>query len=97
MFQSEWAELLGIDQVGIHDNFFELGGHSLLATQIMSQVRNIFQLEMPLQILFEMPTIEGLALALLQKAGDREEVEKRAALLLRVTGLSEDEVNAMLT
>ncbi len=56
-----WAELLGIEQVGIHDNFFELGGHSLLATQLISRMREAFQVEIPLQSLFEGPTVEQLA------------------------------------
>jgi amino acid adenylation domain-containing protein len=56
-----WAEVLGIKQVGIHDNFFELGGHSLLATQVISRVRKTFELDIPLQRLFEFPTIAELA------------------------------------
>jgi non-ribosomal peptide synthetase component F/alpha-ketoglutarate-dependent taurine dioxygenase len=56
-----WTKVLGLDQVGIHDNFFELGGHSLLATQMISQVRQFFQVELPLGHLFAEPTISGLA------------------------------------
>jgi amino acid adenylation domain-containing protein len=91
-----WCEVLGLKKVGINDNFFELGGHSLLATQVMSRLRNAFQVEIPLRILFETPTVAGLAMALLQKAGKREKLEKKAALLLKVAELSEDEVNTML-
>ncbi|MBD2360529.1 amino acid adenylation domain-containing protein [Anabaena minutissima FACHB-250] len=56
-----WAEVLGLEKVGIYDNFFELGGHSLLATQVISRVREAFQLELPLRCLFESPTITDLS------------------------------------
>ena len=56
-----WAELLGVEQIGIHDNFFDVGGHSLLATQVISRVRQLFQVEIPLRQLFEQPTVAALA------------------------------------
>jgi amino acid adenylation domain-containing protein len=56
-----WAELLHVEQVGIHDNFFDLGGHSLLATQVISKVFKTLQVELPVRSFFEAPTVAGLA------------------------------------
>jgi amino acid adenylation domain-containing protein len=61
---SIWSELLGLVRVGIHDNFFESGGHSLVATQLISRVREKFQVEVTLRQLFERPTIELFATAI---------------------------------
>lgn len=56
-----WSEVLGIDQIGIHDTFFELGGHSLVATQVISRIRKAFQVDLPVYILFQEPTVAKLA------------------------------------
>ncbi|WP_181243733.1 non-ribosomal peptide synthetase, partial [Chamaesiphon polymorphus] len=55
-----FAAVLGVEKVGIHDNFFELGGHSLLATQLTSRLKHSFTVDIPLQAVFEAPSVAQL-------------------------------------
>ncbi|WP_239137298.1 condensation domain-containing protein, partial [Dactylosporangium siamense] len=64
-----WAELIGVDRVGATDNFFALGGHSLLATQVISRVRALFGVEVPVAAVFDSPTVAGLAAVVEAAAG----------------------------
>ncbi|HYR06203.1 MAG TPA: amino acid adenylation domain-containing protein, partial [Longimicrobium sp.] len=57
----QWREILQVERVGRESNFFELGGHSLLATRVMSRLREVFRVELPVRALFERPTLAGLA------------------------------------
>jgi amino acid adenylation domain-containing protein len=63
-----WADVLGLERVGVDDNFFDLGGHSLLATQVISRARAPFQIELSLRSFFETPTVAAIA-AIVQQAG----------------------------
>jgi amino acid adenylation domain-containing protein len=56
-----WSEVLGVDKVSADDSFFDLGGDSLLATQVVTQVRQHFQVELAIRSLFETPTVTGVA------------------------------------
>ncbi|MBD2355235.1 acyltransferase domain-containing protein [Tolypothrix sp. FACHB-123] len=59
-----YQEFLGMEQIGIHDSFFALGGDSLTGTVLISQLRTIFQIDLPVRLLFEAPTIAEFALVI---------------------------------
>jgi amino acid adenylation domain-containing protein/thioester reductase-like protein len=56
-----WKYFLGLEEISIHDNFFEIGGHSLLAIQVVSRVREVFQIEICLENFLTNPTLLGVA------------------------------------
>jgi amino acid adenylation domain-containing protein len=56
-----WAEVLGLEKVGIYDNFLELGGHSLLGSLVISRLNEAFSVQFPVTALFESPTVAGLS------------------------------------
>ena len=70
MLTGIWAEILGLERVGVHDNFFDLGGHSLLATQVISRIRKMFEVELPLRVVFEAPTVKEIAEKIEKSHGD---------------------------
>jgi amino acid adenylation domain-containing protein len=92
-----WAEVLGLPRVGTEDNFFALGGHSLLVSQLVTQMRDLLQIDLPLRALFELPTVGGLCAALLQRESPQTaRLERTAELLLTLSQLSEEEAGALL-
>ncbi|MFI7606365.1 amino acid adenylation domain-containing protein [Micromonospora sp. NPDC049366] len=79
-----WAEVLGVDAIGVHDNFFDHGGHSLLASRAVARIGGLLDLDIPIRLLFANPTVAELA------------VEVERLLVAHLDELSEDEAAALL-
>jgi amino acid adenylation domain-containing protein len=92
-----YAEVLAVEHVGVNDNFFtDLGGHSLLATQLVSRIRDTFQIDLPLRAAFDRPTVSDLSRELLKNSLQRSRIEKTADILLTLAGCSDAEIEAKL-
>ena len=93
-----WQKLLGIQPIGLFDDFFDLGGNSLMGTQLISKLRQTFQIELPLRSLFEDPTIAGISKIIEQEEDHAKLVDtgQIANLLSQIENLSEEEAKKML-
>jgi len=96
MLADIWQDLFGIDQIGIHDDFLHLGGHSLLAIQLITRIREAFEIELPLTDLFNAPTIAGLAERITEQQLTPEELAELEQLYDEIEQLSTTEVQEQL-
>jgi acyl carrier protein len=87
-----WAEVLKLDTLSVQDNFFDLGGHSLKATQVISRVREIFQLDLPIRVLFEAPTVGEFTRKLNEKLTESGALEELERCIAEIHTLSGDDV-----
>jgi|GEM_PF-3667613 acyl carrier protein len=86
-----WREVILIPDVDRNDNFFDIGGHSLLATQVLARISRAFNVDLPLRVVFESPTIAELADAVTR--AQREHTGTSAAIPRRT---SEGEIHRLL-
>jgi acyl carrier protein len=92
-----WADLLHLPSLGVRDNFFDLGGHSLLAVQLLSRVRQIYRIDLPLDVVYSSAfTVAELAKAIEIRLIEQAGSDQYAAILAEVEGLSDEEVRALL-
>ena len=91
-----WAEVLGLDQVGIHDNFQELGGDSLLASRVISRVIDTRKVELPIRSLFESPTVANMTAVIIQSKAKRAEQQDIEPMLAQLEALSDERATYLL-
>jgi acyl carrier protein len=91
-----WAEVLSLDQVGIHDDFYDLGGHSLAATRVVSRILKTFQLELPLQSLFQSPTVAEMAAVITEQQGKKLDEKELQCILSELESLSDEEAESQI-
>ena len=92
-----WAEVLLLDEVGIHDNFFDLGGHSLSATRVVSRVFEQYQLKIPLLLLFQSPTVAEMAVVIIEHQGKWLDESQLSAILDELASLSDEEARRLVS
>ncbi len=89
-------EILKIEKAGVKDSFFDLGGHSMMATQVVSRIREEFDVEISLRTLFEKPTVEGIALSITEAQAEFQDSDELESMLSEIEDLSDEELEKLL-
>lgn len=91
-----WADVLSLDTVGVNEDFFALGGHSILATRLFARVIEDLEIELPLRLLFDHPSVGSFARHLVRDEVERDRIERTAKVILQVMQMDDDEAEAAL-
>lgn len=89
-------DILQIEKVGVLDNFFSLGGHSMMATQVVSRIRDLFNVDISLRAMFENPTIEGIAKLITMAEASEQDEHVLSEMLDEIDNLSEEDIQRLL-
>jgi acyl carrier protein len=96
LIASMWAELLGIERIGLHDDVWTLGWHSLVATQGLARLRETFQVELPFRALLESSTVAQAAEAVARACRGLDVADAIAELAESVMAMSDGEARRLL-
>ncbi len=91
-----WAEILELDQVGIHDSFFDLGGNSIQSMRIVSRICRVFHTDLPMRIFFDFPTVAGLAAYITENRDSSISDTELEKLVADLEFLSDEEAEQLL-
>lgn len=92
-----WSEILRTERISVADSFFDMGGHSLLVTQVVSRVKETFDVALSLRRFFTAPTLAGLAVTIVQKQAEQVDEAELDLMIDEIEGLSDREVMAELS
>lgn len=87
-----WQQVLFLKEIGTEHNFFDLGGHSLNASQIVTRIKQLFDIDMPMRVVFEKPSIKQQAEWILSTQFEALDDAEQAELLDELAQLSDDEL-----
>ncbi len=90
------AQLLGLDRLSVQQDFFAAGGHSLLVIKLVAGVRKLLQCEIHPGVVFDHPTVAGLAQVLRSQEGEPGRLEKLASTRLRLESMTPEQKAALL-
>ena len=92
-----WCKVLGLEKISVLDNFISLGGHSLLAVQLLAKLREEFNADFPLKVVFEKPTVKEMAFTIDNYQNRNSQIAGIEDLLAEIENLSEEEAKSRLS